>query len=213
MPSPRKKKSAPRVRRTAEEARQLILDAAEKRLRDGGPEAIRLQDIAADVGISHPTILHHFESRDGLTQALGFRITERLVAELVEALTKENDEEDSAEQLIEHVFKTLGDGGTARLLAWRALSFETGGEVHALLEGVTKLLHERRLQYAAEHGTEAPTFEDSEFVARLAGAAAIGDAMSRPVWTGDAPKDADVDTRFHRWFARLLMDYLEKGDR
>lgn len=211
MPPSPKKKSAPRVRRTAEEARLLILDAAEARLRDGGPEAIRLQDIAADVGISHPTILHHFENREGLTQALGFRITERLVSDLVEALTRDTSEEGSAEQLIEHVFRTLGDGGTARLLAWRALSFETGDDVHALLEGVTKLLHERRLQFAAENGTPRPTREDSEFVARLAGAAAIGDAMSRPVWSGAANEDDQIDTRFHRWFARLLMDYLERG--
>jgi len=49
-----------RVRRTKEEAQRVILDAAEERLANGGPEALRLQDIAADVGISHPAILHHF---------------------------------------------------------------------------------------------------------------------------------------------------------
>ena len=50
-----------RVRRTKEEAQRVILDAAEERLANGGPEALRLQDIAADVGISHPAILHHFD--------------------------------------------------------------------------------------------------------------------------------------------------------
>ena len=37
-----------RVRRTAEEARRLILDAAEERLARQGPEGLRLQEIASD---------------------------------------------------------------------------------------------------------------------------------------------------------------------
>ena len=49
-----------RVRRTAEAARAAILEAAEKRLAEAGPAGIRLQGVAADVGVSHPTVLHHF---------------------------------------------------------------------------------------------------------------------------------------------------------
>src|SRR5262249_22912893 len=57
-----------RTRRTAEGARREILDAAEKRLRELGPDGVRLQQIASDVGVSHPAILHHFESFEGLIQ-------------------------------------------------------------------------------------------------------------------------------------------------
>ena len=64
----------------------MILDAAEKRLREGGPDAIRLQDIARDVGIAHPTILHHFETRDGLTLALQQRAMQRLEQDLFDVL-------------------------------------------------------------------------------------------------------------------------------
>ena len=39
-------------------ARRAILEAAQKRLADCGPEEIRLQAIASDLGISHPAILH-----------------------------------------------------------------------------------------------------------------------------------------------------------
>ena len=67
-----------RRRRTAEEARREILEAARVRLAKGGPEAVRLQDVAADVGISHPAILHHFESREGLLQALATSAMEEL---------------------------------------------------------------------------------------------------------------------------------------
>ncbi|MDO9127858.1 MAG: helix-turn-helix domain-containing protein, partial [Parvibaculum sp.] len=70
LPEKTAEKAPKRVRRTAEEARRLILDAAEERLAKQGPEGLRLQDIARDVGISHPAILHHFESREGLVRAL-----------------------------------------------------------------------------------------------------------------------------------------------
>ena len=59
-------KKPKRVRRTAEEAKMMILDAAERRLRELGPAGIKLQELAADVGVSHPAILHHFGSRDRL---------------------------------------------------------------------------------------------------------------------------------------------------
>src|SRR5437773_2209138 len=110
-----------RVRRSAEEAQRLILDAAEKRLREGGPEAIRHQDIARDVGISHPAILHHFASRDGLTQALERRAMARLEAELVAALSSLPARGDTVVDIIERAFATLGDAGHARMLAWRVL--------------------------------------------------------------------------------------------
>ena len=45
-----------RVRLAPEEAQTRILDAAERRLAIGGPEALRLVDIAKDLGISHPAI-------------------------------------------------------------------------------------------------------------------------------------------------------------
>ena len=63
-------RTATRRRRSAAETRDAILEAAERRLVDGGPEAIRLQEIAADAGISHPAILHHFGSREGLVEAM-----------------------------------------------------------------------------------------------------------------------------------------------
>src|SRR5450432_3158548 len=57
-----------RRRRTSDEARAAILDAAERRLVSSGPAGIRLQEVAADVGVSHPTVLHHFGSREALVR-------------------------------------------------------------------------------------------------------------------------------------------------
>ena len=62
-----------RVRRQPDEARRLILEAAEKRLVEGGPEAVRVQLVAGDLGLTDAAVHHHFgedlvySSRVGMT--------------------------------------------------------------------------------------------------------------------------------------------------
>ena len=75
-------KRGKRQRRTPEEARRLILETAQALIASTGPDGLRLQDIAAAAGISHPLILHHFGSREGLVRAL----TRQAVAELRDKL-------------------------------------------------------------------------------------------------------------------------------
>ena len=113
----------PRRRRTADAARREILEAAERRLAQSGPMGLRLQDVAADVGISHPAVLHHFGSREGLVHAVIERAIVGLQEDLVRSLseTQQGDAPDTA-ALFEHVFETLFDRGHARLMAWLLLS-------------------------------------------------------------------------------------------
>jgi AcrR family transcriptional regulator len=77
------KQKQKRIRRTPEEARALILEAAEGTIAKTGPSGLRLQDVAKAAGVSHPTILHHFGSREGLVKALNLRTLEDLKAVLV----------------------------------------------------------------------------------------------------------------------------------
>jgi AcrR family transcriptional regulator len=58
-----------RVRHSADEARQLILEAAERRFREGGQAAVRVQLVARDVGMTDAAVHHHFGSRKGLLTA------------------------------------------------------------------------------------------------------------------------------------------------
>ena len=113
-----------RIRRSAEESRRVILDAAAKRLAEQGPEGIRLQDIARDVGISHPAILHHFESRAGLVNALVDRTTSQLKEKLLGVLEGEEDSkiESQMPSLVNNTFEALSDQGTAKLLSWMLLT-------------------------------------------------------------------------------------------
>src|SRR6516225_3138931 len=116
-------KRAKRQRRTPEEARRLILETAQALIASTGPEGLRLQDIAAAAGISHPLILHHFGSREGLVRAL----TRQAVAELRDKLvaTMESSEY-SVEQQLDRVFDAFRDG-LAQRLAWLATVDPRGG--------------------------------------------------------------------------------------
>lgn len=59
-----------RVRRPPDEARRLILDAAEKLLAEGGVAAVQVRAIATHVGMTDAGVNHHFGTRDHLLEAL-----------------------------------------------------------------------------------------------------------------------------------------------
>ncbi len=204
----RKEGRTVRVRRSAAEARRVILDAAEKRLREGGPEAIRLQDIAGDVGVSHPAILHHFGSRAGLTRALQERAMANLRSDLLTALGGPAGSETAA-AILDRVFATLGDSGHARLLVWHALANDGGGNAASggdMLDALSDAIHRRRREQASEQGCPAPSREDSGFVVRLAAVAMLGDAI---FYSGQDPR---VQRRFRAWLAELIVGHLAREE-
>lgn len=206
-----------RKRRTAEEARRVILDAAELRLEEVGPAGIRLQQIAEDVGMSHPAILHHFGSREGLVNAVLGRVITHLRNDLIASFGEAVDAERAA-GMLERVFEALGDSGHARVLAWLILSGETGGrgqhgEPAALLgddralQRIGEAVHALRLRGDAE-----ADLEDTLFSVILAALAIFGDAIVGDVMRKSAGVDAtpDAGTRFREWLAKLLVGHLER---
>jgi len=60
----------PRTRRTAEDARQLILAAAVELFVDGGYGATSLDDIAGKVGLTRQAALYHFRTKEDLLRSV-----------------------------------------------------------------------------------------------------------------------------------------------
>ena len=54
---------------TSNSIRQRILDLAVAAIDDGGEAAVRVNDLAAEAGVTVPTLYRHFGSRDGLVEA------------------------------------------------------------------------------------------------------------------------------------------------
>lgn len=199
----------PRRRRTAEEARTAILDAAERRLAAGGPDSIRLQEVAADVGVSHPTVLHHFGSREGLVQAVVARALDSLHAGLVAAVQASPDKgEDEVTALLDAVFDALVAKGHGRTFLWLALSGYAPPDdlrVRTLAEAVHALRRRRR----ADKKKRPPAFEDTYFTVLLPALALLSLSVAgEPAGVGAA--DPLGSQAFRRWLGRLLHEHFAK---
>ena len=191
-----------RIRRTPEEARALILDAAEKTMGREGPAALRLQDVAKEAGVSHPTILHHFGSREGLVRALNLRGLE----ELRGALLNRIGEQDSSEDGVARSFRAFRDGMAQRIL-WlmQAPDVPAGGppaQGVPLVEQVAQSLHALRVSFAPPDKTV--DIEDSRFIAHLVSIAGFGDAVMGPRLRQLTGQDDETRKRFERWLSALI---------
>jgi AcrR family transcriptional regulator len=196
-----------RTRRTAEEARELILDAAEAQLARGGPESLRLVQLADAVGISHPSILHHFGSRAGLVRAVVQRTARRLEAQILVSLQGPLEEGDAI-GLMSRLFRVVGDEGHARQLVWLYLAGEKDPIGYgARMREISRTVHKMR---KARGVTADP--EDTLFTVLLAGLALFGNAIAGEPLRASAGlgDDADANPRFIAWLARLLRAHLER---
>lgn len=207
-----KPKPGPRVRRTADDARTAILDATERRLVERGPSGIRLQDVAADVGVAHPTILHHFGSRERLVEAVVKRRVHAMNHEVILALVGAEQGEAPALALFERLYEALGPGGHARVVAFLALEGRVPGAEPESLLPLAQVTHAARL---ARRDPEAPppSLEDTYFTVQLSALALFGEAIVGPLFRGepeDAP-DRATSRRFRAWVARLVLAHLESG--
>lgn len=190
----------------------MILDAAEKRLAENGPEGIRLQDIANDVGISHPTILHHFENRDGLVLALARRGAEQLNASLMTAFSSAEGAGRDMHAIMDRVYEVLAERGHSRLVGWMVLGGiwrDDPGRV-GFLQELIDVIHRLREKEAGEAGNPPPSRDETEFLVMLGAIAALGDGLFGTVVRRAAGHfdDAEYAHRFRDQFADMLQNLL-----
>lgn len=203
MSSPSQGNPTKRTRRSAEEARRYILDAAERRLLELGPDGIRLQQIAADVGISHPAVLHHFGSREGLVEAVVTRAFNNLESELISSIAAAQPGGDRAIfDAIEQTFTLLVDKGHGRLLSWLLLAGHQLDTRASQLRALAELVHLKRLE--ACPGTLIP-FEDSLFRIMLVTLSILGESVAGPTLRSSlGVGDELASERFRVWISTLL---------
>ena len=203
----------PRIRRTAEDARTAILDATERRLVVHGPNGIRLQDVAADVGVAHPTILHHFGSRERLVEAVIQRRVRGMNQEVILALlsARAADEQSTAIALFDNLYKTFAAGGHARVMAFCALEGRAPTLTPESLRPLAQATHAARV---ARRSSELPpaSFNETEHVVHLAALALFGEAIVGAFLRGDSIGDPDesASKRFRDWLAKHLVATLER---
>jgi AcrR family transcriptional regulator len=190
-----------RIRRTAEEAKRVILDAAERLISSTGPGGLRLQDVAAEVGLTHPVILHHFGSREGLMRALNERILDDLRQRLNQIL-KGHDRPAPAivDRLLDNVF-TVFRGGLAQRLVWLGADAVSADDPPAaIFRSFVDGMHAHRLHVLPTD--PPPERADTEMMVYLVAVAALGDAVFGAELLGGS------EAGFRLWLSRLLQMHL-----
>src|SRR5688572_30471509 len=137
-----------RARRTADEAKAAILEAAARRLAERGPDALRLQEIADEAGISHPAVLHHFGSREGLLRAVVEHVTRELHEDLMKRLAEPVPD---GALMFDRVAQTLSTEGHARVIGWLLLGGHDPFDAPFLRDGfraIAGFLHAQRVLHA-----------------------------------------------------------------
>jgi TetR/AcrR family transcriptional regulator, repressor for neighboring sulfatase len=194
---------SPRTRRSAAEARQRILEVAQRELLRVGPEALRLTDLARQLGLSHPAILHHFGSREGLVAAVVQHSMHALTQQLMAAFEPPNVQRIDRFELIDLVARVCREGGLARLLAFlllhdRERSEPSSGELP--LKPLVDTAHELRQRFGHPASYEETRFEIQLIAVVLLGDAIFGDAVR--VATGAREQLASAE--FRRRLTQLL---------
>jgi AcrR family transcriptional regulator len=202
--------TAKRVRRSAEASKIAILEAAERRMIEDGPEGIRVQHVAADLGITDAAVHYHFGNRQALIDSLLRFSAKRLLADIDAILAAWDADRLDMRGLGSLFRKTYADRGVARLIFWVALS---GGEPRGsgMFRRLVEVVHQARARRALARGHAAPPISDTRFVIALlssvhAVAPVAGGALLRSA--GADGDDAGAE-QFLDWVASLLDAHLD----
>ncbi|MEU7012422.1 TetR/AcrR family transcriptional regulator [Streptomyces sp. NPDC046385] len=201
-----------RRRRTPEEARAEILDAATDLIARHGPDGVGLRRVAEAVGVTHGLVTHYFGTYAALVRAVLQRENERK-RDLVRERLQADGRVPYADGMTRVLFEILGDERYVRLWAWSQLHDWEGGNapdapthlsrlVDAIEDGVRTVLP----------GPDGPDRERIEMVVLLAMSGAYGYALGRRYWLTDLGHDPDApgrDDTYRTALSSALAAYLQ----
>ncbi len=194
-----------RRRRSPEEARKEAVVSARALLLSGGPDAVTLSAVAADIGVTHANLIHHFGSAAGLQSALMGSMVADLNQALDAAVARLRTDDGAPLELVNAVFDAFAEGGAGRLAAWIALS---GDLSH--LEPVRTAVRDLVEAICDKMGDDGQARERIGSAVLFIALSAFGEALSGPPLRNmlDQPDDAG-----RRVVANLLPTFLARGSR
>lgn len=198
---------ARRSRRSADEAKAEILKAAERRLKEGGPDAVRVQLVARDVGLTDAAVHHHFGSREGLMSALLRHCARDLRATLQSDIAGWRGGVPDLARLADLFADFYERRGYARLALWLSLTGvrDKGG---GILNDLVDALHAIRVARFQQAGLPAPERSDTQYLTALMHTAALGDALFGDAMTRSAGLSPGAAARVG--FRRFAIQVFER---
>lgn len=147
-----------------------IMDAAERRIRDGGYNGFSFREVAADVGIKSASVHYHFQTKADLAVAVARRYADRLCA-----AAEETPDADPRAAWRAVFRRALHEDG--RMCLCGVLGSEAGALPPAVLAEVRRFLE--RAAEGLSPGADA-TGEGLRMLATLEGAMLLARAMGDP---------------------------------
>ncbi|WP_233225554.1 TetR/AcrR family transcriptional regulator [Amycolatopsis sp. CA-126428] len=193
--------TSPRVRRPPEEARRLILDAAERILAEGGVAAVQVRAVAARVGMTDAGISHHFGGRDHLLEALLRHGGRKIRAGVAAVLRSWLDRGADLGELVDTLAAFYRDGYGELAVALHAAGWRDRGS--GMLAPVVDALHAMR--------TDAADFEDTRLAVAALHQALVTESLYGPVFrrsAGVTGRAATASGPQLRWWAAHLSRSL-----
>ncbi len=185
--------TTPRARRSPEEARRLILDAAASLLSESGVAAVQMRAVAARVGMTDAGVAHHFGNREKLLAELLRHGGRRLRGALRDLLASWLDHDADLLEFVEALHALYRHGYGELAVALHSAGWRDPGS--GMLDPVVDALHrlrppgspldDTRLAVAALHqamATETLYGSDFRRSAGIAGAAADDSAAQVRWW-------------------------------
>lgn len=111
-------------RRKPETVRRDALEAGRRLLIAGGPGAITLKAVGAELGMSHANLIHHF----GSAEAFQGQLKDLMVQDLTRRVTaiiaagEAGLESEASASIVDRVFDAYAEGGIGMLMAWSLVS-------------------------------------------------------------------------------------------
>jgi AcrR family transcriptional regulator len=132
----------PRTRRTPEQARALILDAATALLAEGGVAAVQVRAVAARVGMTDAGVAHHFGTRENLLHELLRHGGRQMRVAVQGTLDRWLDGEADLLQLATSLADLYREGFSELAVALHAAGWRDRGS--GMLDPLVEALHARR---------------------------------------------------------------------
>lgn len=199
----RKGVSTRRTRRKPEEARILILRAAEARLALGGPDAVRVQPLATELGITDAAIYHHFGNREGLLDALARFGARQLRSSMEEVVAGHEARVSDIAALVELAVDAFQRRGYARLVLWLAEGGYPVDRGSGMFDAIVTAFEGPRPRKTGN--SEKARFVAALMVMVCAAEPLFGDISRRSVGIESSKASA---LRFRHWFAATIAHLL-----
>lgn len=205
----RRERRVSRRRRSPEEARLEILDAADRVFVEFQPDQVGLKDVGREAGVSHALITHYFGTFAGLIEAALERRIRMLRETMLDRLRDAGALARPAE-LLGILFDALQDPVHLRLMRWM-LASERPAAAHAFgLQAQGMQVIARQVATALDPKPTLSMIDKIELTLLTAVSAAYGYALAKYALVGGLGRQpsAALDAEVQHTLAQMMQAHL-----